>query len=274
MKLRLIILTLFVAAHSQGQTFLNANVRRSDASAGLPQAIARVASSGDTWVAWTVPGGEEHSLCCGHGEDCCTTCSLDGGRSYSKTSTSDVQRLADDTNVVVIARITQGEAGRIRIFGGSCRVDAEGATIHLLESVPEEASLDWLGAQLATHSKHHELMVAIAMHGHSSVVPRLIAFARNDPQSSVRRAALFWLGQRAGEKAAAELRRAVDEDPEDEVRSHAVFAISQLPADRSVPMLIDLVKTHKSRNVRKKAMFWLAQKDDPRALETIEEILR
>ena len=103
-------------------------------------------------------------------------------------------------------------------------------------------------------------------------VPELIDLARHGDHA-VRREAVFWLGQRAGEKAAAELKRIATDDEDDDIRERAVFAISQLPRERAVPMLIDLVKTHKSAAVRKRAMFWLAQTDDPRAIALIEEIL-
>ena len=103
-------------------------------------------------------------------------------------------------------------------------------------------------------------------------IPALIDLARHGDHS-VRKEAVFWLGQRAGEKAAGELKRIATDDEDDDIREHAVFAISQLPRERSVPILIDLVKTHKSTAVRKKAMFWLAQTGDPRAIELMEEIL-
>jgi hypothetical protein len=42
----------------------------------------------------------------------------------------------------------------------------------------------------------------IATHDHPRVVPELIRLARNDPRKTCKHA-LFWLGQKAGEKAAA-----------------------------------------------------------------------
>ncbi|HUP62741.1 MAG TPA: HEAT repeat domain-containing protein [Thermoanaerobaculia bacterium] len=102
----------------------------------------------------------------------------------------------------------------------------------------------------------------------------LIDIARNHENRRIRREAIFWLGQKAGEKAASELRRAVDDDPDEDVREHAVFAISQLPKERGVPILIDLARNHKSPAVRKKAIFWLVQSGDDRALGLVEEILR
>lgn len=269
MNVRTIAFTLVIAVFAiqvHAQNFIDARVVAADTRTSIAQAIAEAA---DGWVAWVVPAAGGRSSCCWN-RDRQITCSLDGGLSSKPAPAS---RESDANRLIVMAR-ADGEGRRVRMFGGDCPVDAGGETIHLLGNVPPETSLDWLTGELETRGKGHDLLAAMAMHEHATVVPRLIALARNDGNSDIRRNALFWLGQRAGEKAAAELRRAVDEDPEERVREHAVFAISQLPDERSVPMLIDLAKTHTSRGVRKKAMFWLAQKDDPRALDAIEAILQ
>jgi hypothetical protein len=174
--------------------------------------------------------------------------------------------------LLLAARMDKAVVEDIRFFDPVCNPDFDGLKLEMREMTPE-ASIDFLVSHLRGAEDPEELVTAIALHEHEKVVPTLIPLARNDENSRVRRQAIFWLGQKAGSKAAAELRRAVDEDPNDEVREHAVFAISQLPNDRAVPMLIDLVKTHKSRRVRERAMFWLAQTEDPRALDLIESIL-
>ena len=89
----------------------------------------------------------------------------------------------------------------------------------------------------------------------------------------MRGTALFWVAQRAGDKAVGTLTLAL-EDPETEVRKKAVFALSQLPKDEGVPKLIDVARNHRDAAVRKQAMFWLGQSRDPRALAFFETILR
>ena len=105
-------------------------------------------------------------------------------------------------------------------------------------------------------------------------IDTLIDLARNDAAANVRGQALFWLGQKAGERAVRALRTAVDNDPDHDVRVKAVFAISQLPRDESVPRLIELARTHRDPEVRKQAMFWLGQTGDPRAVEFFEAVLK
>jgi HEAT repeat protein len=86
--------------------------------------------------------------------------------------------------------------------------------------------------------------------------------------------AIFWLGQKAGTKAAAEITDRIDQDPDTEVKKKAVFALSQLPKDEGVPRLIQVARTNPNPAVRKQAMFWLGQSRDPRAVDFFAEILK
>lgn len=107
------------------------------------------------------------------------------------------------------------------------------------------------------------------------VWPQLLAIAR-DPQRphEARSSALFWLGQEAGEKAAAGLSDFVERDEEDlELREHAIFALSQMDTEQSVPALMRIARTHESGRLRRSALFWLAQSEDERVIELFAEIL-
>ncbi len=103
-------------------------------------------------------------------------------------------------------------------------------------------------------------------------VELLIGAAREDGSGQVRRSALMWLAHLAGERAVAAIQEAL-EDPDTEVKRHAVFALSQLPTDRGVPLLIEIVRENPNPEVRKQALFWLGQTGDERALALIEELL-
>jgi hypothetical protein len=117
-----------------------------------------------------------------------------------------------------------------------------------------------------------QAIAGIAQDEDRAATDMLLALARTHRSTEVRKQSIFWLGQRAGEKATANLKEATN-DPDDEVREMAVFSISQLPREQAVPELIQLARTHKSRVVREKALFWLGQSGDPRALDFIEEVL-
>lgn len=208
--------------------------------------------TGDGTVAWKVP------------IDAPATFRCDG----SGWNIGDTE-LPRSTEMLVIAELEAGRIRRLRITDPACpRHEAR-----MIEGVSAEASLDALLGQLQNSAPPDHLVAAVALHAHPRVVPELLTLARRHEDAGIRRSATFWLGQKAGEKAADDLRAIVDDDPEDEVREHAVFAISQLPRARSVPMLVDLVRTHSRPAVRRRALFWLTQTGDPRALDLIEEIL-
>jgi len=84
---------------------------------------------------------------------------------------------------------------------------------------------------------------------------------------------LFWLGQKAGKKAADGITRAIADDPETDVKKKAVFALSQLPREEGVPLLLQTARTNRNPVVRREAIFWLGQSKDPRALAFFEEVL-
>lgn len=216
--------------------------------------------SSSGWFAWKVPI-RGHTVCCNR-------CSLDHNHGFSIDSDDD--DLNTTGEMLVTVRVEGGKIRKTRLFDGSCNLDKK---VQILTNVSVESSVDYLLSQIPNADREGELMAAISMHDHPRVIPALLELARHDPDHETRRHAIFWLGQRAGEKVAGELRRFVDEDPDDDIKQHAVFAISQLPRERSVPLLIDLVKTHKNRAVRERSMFWLAQTGDPRAIDLIESIL-
>ncbi|MBA3439704.1 MAG: HEAT repeat domain-containing protein [Pyrinomonadaceae bacterium] len=102
----------------------------------------------------------------------------------------------------------------------------------------------------------------------------LIKVAGSDADREARKQALFWLGQKAGERSLGALSDTINNsDADTEVQKHAVFAISQRARDESIPLLIKTARTHAKPEVRKQAMFWLGQTGDDRALEFFKEIL-
>jgi hypothetical protein len=211
------------------------------------------AAQGVSSIAWKIETGGVFICCCNDAEG-------------FTINHGDRNRIEYD-QILLVARLENRKVTRVRMKEPSCPLDAG---TRFIANITPDASIDFLLDHLTGEER---IVAAVAMHDHPRVVPELIRLARHHSSTKVRRDAVFWLGQKAGDQAAAELQRVVDQDPEDKVREHAVFAISQLPRERSVPILIDLVKTHRRPAVRKKAMFWLAQTNDPRALDLIEEIL-
>jgi hypothetical protein len=108
-----------------------------------------------------------------------------------------------------------------------------------------------------------------------TIWPDLLKIAKSDQVSrKVRRSAVFWLGQAAGDAATKGLTDLVDDGNADrDVRESAVFALSQRPREEGVPALIRIARENKDPDLRRKAIFWLGQSDDPRALSLFEELL-
>lgn len=101
----------------------------------------------------------------------------------------------------------------------------------------------------------------------------LIRMAHDNQFPKVRGQALFWLGQKAGERASMAITGSIENDPDSEVKKKAVFALSQMPPDQGVPKLIQVAQTNRNPTVRKEAMFWLGQSGDPQALAFFEKVL-
>ena len=215
----------------------------------------QIESQPDSWVAYELPTNGEHRM----------FCSWDDSLSITDND-------AASSRINVFYRVANHHIDRVRLRSAACALDKEGLSVVWLQSVDPRANVELLDALVRsdTDDAKHALVALAISRGSTDA---LIDIARHHPSATLRGKALFWVGQQAGERAAATLKDAVDNDPEEGVKAKAVFGISQLPDDQSVPMLIDLLKTHPSRGVRKKAAFWLSQKNDPRALEAFREIL-
>ena len=110
-----------------------------------------------------------------------------------------------------------------------------------------------------------------------SVTPwlELLALARDQRvERRTRKAAVFWVGQAAGDAATRGLSEiAESESGDQEVKESAIFALSQLGDGGGVPALIRIALTNRDPELRRTAIFWLGQSDDPRALALFEELL-
>lgn len=193
----------------------------------------------------------------------------------SRTARVGPLRLEGREAFFLLYRVADGAVQQIRVASPECPLDTGGLTLHWLTGIRPGDSVEWL-TTLATGDSSRRLantaVMAIALHGDPQATDRLLALARNGRSGDVRGTALFWVAQRAGDKAVGTITQAL-EDPETEVRKKAVFALSQLPKDEGVPKLIEVARTHRDAAVRKQAMFWLGQSRDPRALTFFEQIL-
>lgn len=233
------------------------------------------------WVGWSVPAEGRHERCCWNDGVCCTGCRLerDGATTVSTPPAQAVGPIPlepGSDRVVLLARVVGGAVERVRAYSSSCTLDAVGRRVVWLPAVTPEISVAWLDGLLASAGRRSadDALMALAAHAAPQALDRLIAQARAGGTTHVRGQALFWLSQRAGDRAVGAITEALDRDPDTDVKKRAVFALSQLPKDEGVPRLIDIARAHSNPAVRKQAFFWLGQSKDPRAIAFFAEVLK
>jgi HEAT repeat protein len=236
------------------------------------------------WIGYAVPiTAGDHSMCC-YGDGWMTSCGLEPSDTKTRMGTQQRSapagpvRLEGPESMIVLFRVEDKTVQKIRTFTPECELDAGGRTIHWLEGVAPAASVALLANLVSRDEQKRDrvtngALAAISMHRDPSADSTLVRLARQDSSAKVRGEAIFWVAQKAGQKAGAEITAAIEQDPDTEVKKRAVFALSQLPKDEGVPLLIQVAKSNRNPAVRKQAMFWLGQSHDPRALDFFAEVL-
>jgi hypothetical protein len=198
----------------------------------------------------------------------------DGNRFSQST---DPIRLEPADFFFVLFRVEEKQITRIRTYSANCPLDAGGKAVHWFTNVAVNDSVNYMKSFIgttATRKLNDSAVTVLALTDGDQPLNELLRLARDGGTSQVKGNALFWLAQRAGQKAVGTITAAIENDPDTDVKKKAVFALSQLPKDEGVPLLIQQARTNKNPVVRKQAMFWLGQTKDPRALKFFEEILK
>jgi hypothetical protein len=280
------LLTMFPSVEAVAQPrVLKGDVQSTAANGPLSRGSieALAARSGVTWIGYAVPAvAGEHRMCCWNtasaAGSCCQACRLEspGATTFGQSSGPGIARLEAAATLHVLYRVVDGRVERIRMFSEECALDAGGLTIRWLTGVNGTDSAALLATFLSATEPRNVVdgaLGALAMHQEAAALERLLAAARQGPTTHIRGQALFWLSQRAGDRAVGAISEAIARDPETEVQTRAVFALSQLPKNEGVPLLIQVARNNGNPAVKKQAIFWLGQSRDPRALQFFEEIL-
>lgn len=248
MNTRLLVFSLLLSVSALAQSFTNANVTNVDARGGVAQAIGR----GTGWYAWSVPVADDLSVW-GDG------CALGGDRGFS-INRHDDDRLGGGSMVVAV-KLEAGQATKVQLFPNTCSINGRGNSVRWLQNVDAGSSIAFLETLDDKHA-----MGAIAQHDHPSVVPALERKAARSNSPNTREQALFWLGQRGGERGFVYLRDFLRNTAESHsLRKKAVFSLSQSEVDGAVPELINLARHDADRSIRREAIFWLGQRAGEKA---------
>jgi hypothetical protein len=198
------------------------------------------------------------------------------GRNISTHRGSDRDGWVSDCEagpVRVVFDVHGGAVTGLRTYVGGRWREAEGRATDLGTVGAREAAAYLLDLAERGSAKGDPVLPAVLADS-VTVWPELVRLARQPAvRRDVRRQAIFWTGQEAGQQAMAGLREVVENDPDSDIRQHAVFALSQIRNGGGVPALMELARSSPHPDVRKRAIFWLGQSDDPRALALFEEIL-
>jgi hypothetical protein len=101
----------------------------------------------------------------------------------------------------------------------------------------------------------------------------ILARARDTGEPvSLRRAAIFWAGQRASTDTKDIVAFYRDADRE-ELREHTIFVLSQRQDDEATDALLEIAREDRESKMRGKALFWLAQRHDPRVQKLIADMI-
>jgi hypothetical protein len=197
---------------------------------------------------------------------------INGMRTVEQTE--DWEDYCEPQPVRVALRLHDGRVTAIRSYVGGRWRAGSGATD--LGTVPAKEAAGYFVSLAERGPTAGDPLLPATLADSAVIWPALLGIARKPSVSSeVRRAAIFWLGQAAGAKAAQSLDSiAGDQDGDRAIRKQAVFALSQRRDNEGVPALLRIARSNSDPEVRKTALFWLGQSEDPRALTLFEEILR
>ena len=202
-------------------------------------------------------------------------CANGAGYSIRRRSDEDREWECDPGPVRVVLTKDGSDITRVRTYvGGRWRA---GSTSVDLGTVATAEAAGYLVA-LAERTEgrlSRDALRPVTMANGTDVWPTVIRIARDrSRERQTRRSAAQWLGIVAGDAIVEREGPGSIDDSTREDKEQAVFALSQLRTEEAIPALIEVARTHRDPILRRRALFWLGQKDDGRAVDLFEEILR
>lgn len=198
------------------------------------------------------------------------------GRNISThRSTADWEPWCEPGPVRVVVQLRGGRPVDLRTYvGGRWRAGRDSVT-DLGDVEPADAVAYLVSVARGGEGRVAERAILPIALADLETWPQLLSLAKDAPRPrAVRRSAVFWLGQAAGEAAVEGLTGLISEPDEDvEVKKSAIFALFQLRHGGGVEPLIQIARSNPDPRLRKQAIFWLGQSDDPRAIALFEELL-
>lgn len=150
----------------------------------------------------------------------------------------------------------------------ACEDDVRHAAIQAVMQMDPERAIPLLRGVLEQRdecavSLRKQAIFVLGQHEAGLVEDLIIDVARNDPDAGVQEAAVFWLSQVGSERAAAVLAEILESSDNPVLQENAIFALSQHRSDRAGEVLRGYaLDSSKPERAREKAIFWLSQHPD------------
>jgi hypothetical protein len=281
-------------AAAQQPHIVNGRVAPETGGAALDRTFrALVAAQAEpAWIGYAVPMvAGDRSMCCSSGDGTwisdgvvfsngrLSPCGIEGTDRGARIQGAPAPpsapiKLEGPENLFVLYRVEQGAVQKIRVFSPDCELDAGGRTIHWLQDVTGADSVALLATFVGRQDEQstrltEQAITAIALHRDPAADATLERLSASQQPDSVRKKAVFWLGQTRGRRGFEVVVKIARSDAPDEVRKSAVFAISQSHEPEGTETLIQFAKQDQSAKIRGEAIFWLSQKAGRRAAAEI-----
>jgi HEAT repeat protein len=250
-----------LALFAQQPRVSNARLETRPVTGGLEatfQAILRAQAS-PAWVGYAepiVPGDRQ-------------SCSGERGVTVAAPQTV---KLEGPTHLVILLRVENHQTVKIHTFTPECDIDAGGLPMIWLTGVTAPESIQFL-LSIAKNGSNELRMTqaattAIALHANPAADGALEELAAPNQPETLRRQAVFWLGNSRGRRGFEVISRIVREDSNDKIREHAVFALTVSKEPEVLSTLVAVAHNDNSAHVRGQALFWLAQKAGQKVAES------
>ncbi|MFC2166098.1 HEAT repeat domain-containing protein [Acidobacteriota bacterium] len=147
--------------------------------------------------------------------------------------------------------------------------------IYWLGNVDNDESLAFLEHKLDKGNERIQdsFVFAIYMHDHPKVCDKLYGIARGKYNTSVRKNAIFWIGNFKDEKSFRYLKTILREEESAQLKEQVVFALYLNDTEKAIKELIHIAKNDESRKVRKNAVFWLGQKASTECVKALKDMI-
>jgi HEAT repeat protein len=275
-KLSLLGCLAAACALAQQPQIQNAKTETRQVTGGLEATMKSIVAAQSTpaWAGYAVPIVHgDRNMCCYSNNN--SGCFLEGRNQIEGgVRSGDTVKLEGPTHLVVLYRIEDHAIGKVRTFTPECGLDAGGLPFIWLNGVQPAESVRYLTSLVTPEGGVRRSPVsAIALHADPAADQALEQLTAASSPESVRRDAVFWLGNARGRRGFEILSRMLRDDPSDKVREQAIFALTQSKEPEALNLMIKTAHDDKSAHVRGQALFWLAHKAGDKVTAAIQNAL-